>query len=350
MANHAAASNRVRQRRIDSGLTQAELAVRAGISRTAVTAIEGGRLTPSVTAALSLAAALGTSVEELFGVAKGGRSEVWAWMPREASEACWAAEVRGQLVRYPWGSAPMLTPLPDIEGQSSSPPDESHGNDTLVLASCDPAAGLLASLFAAVTGMRLLVVPRSSRQSLDLVRDGLVHMAGMHLSTREDPDANARAVRSTLGGGHQLLRVAWWEEGIVITPTAHIHSVRAAVHSHLSWVGREEGSGARKCLDRLLEGRKTPQRIARNHRSVVEAVQSGWADAGVCVRLVGAEAGLDFLPVQREAYDVCFPTPLLDDRRFKAFLGVVRSSNYRRILKNLSGYGADETGNVWEIK
>jgi DNA-binding XRE family transcriptional regulator len=50
-----------------------ELAGRAGISRAAVSAIEGDRLSPSVTTALALAAVLDCSVEELFGCGKSGK-------------------------------------------------------------------------------------------------------------------------------------------------------------------------------------------------------------------------------------------------------------------------------------
>jgi molybdate-binding protein len=81
----------------------------------------------------------------------------------------------------------------------------------------------------------------------------------------------------------------------------------------------------------------------------VEAVQSGWADAGVCVQLASAEAGLTFLPVQEEAYDVCFPTSLADDRRIKAFLSVLRSATYRKLLGELPGYNSSETGDLWEV-
>ena len=46
--------------------SQADLAQRAGISRAAVSAIEGERLSPSVATALALAAVFECSVEELF--------------------------------------------------------------------------------------------------------------------------------------------------------------------------------------------------------------------------------------------------------------------------------------------
>lgn len=129
-------------------------------------------------------------------------------------------------------------------------------------------------------------------------------------------------------------------------PSHKYPNVRSVLKAKLSWVGREPGSGARQCLDRLLDRQPQPRRIARDHLGVVEAVRSGWADAGVCVQLASAQAGLKFFPVQDEAFDVCFPTSLVDDRRLKAFLAVVRSVTYRQLLNDLPGYDTSETGDI----
>lgn len=337
--------NRVRERRTALGLTQAELAARAGISRTAVTAIEGNRLIPSVAAALALAEVLQTTVEALFGPnGQGVKQELWAWQPPASHPRYWLAEVFGQTFRYPATSSPMFTPLPDRAGaafQAVSP------QETLVLASCDPAAGLIASYFSQVTGMRLLVLPSSSRQAVEMMRQGLVHLSGLHLSTTDAPERNAEIVRKTLGTGYQMMRLARWQEGIASAPAVKLRSLRAAYLAKLAWIGREEGSGARECLDQLLEYRYCPRWTARNHRGVADAVLAGWADAGVCVQLVSAEAGLNFLSVREEAYDVCFPEALLDDRRFKALVRIVRSTTYRKLIEELPGYDASETGQLW---
>ena len=65
----AGRGNGVRAARRQAGLTQAELAEAAGVSRQTVVAVEAGDYAPSVYLALSLAAHLGTSVEALFAPA-----------------------------------------------------------------------------------------------------------------------------------------------------------------------------------------------------------------------------------------------------------------------------------------
>lgn len=52
--------------RTAAGLTQAELAERAGVSRKTVNTVENGVFVPSTTLALELARTLGVRVEDLF--------------------------------------------------------------------------------------------------------------------------------------------------------------------------------------------------------------------------------------------------------------------------------------------
>jgi len=58
--------NHVKERRVLLGMTQGQLAERAGVSRQTIISIEGGRYDPSLTLALKLASLLGQRVEGLF--------------------------------------------------------------------------------------------------------------------------------------------------------------------------------------------------------------------------------------------------------------------------------------------
>ncbi|MBX3221919.1 MAG: helix-turn-helix transcriptional regulator [Labilithrix sp.] len=58
---------RLRQARIDAGLTQAELAERAGVADATLSRIERSRLVPSIALTTRIAAALGVSVDGLVG-------------------------------------------------------------------------------------------------------------------------------------------------------------------------------------------------------------------------------------------------------------------------------------------
>ena len=60
--------SKLKDRRAELGLTQAELAERVGVTRKTVNTVENGIFTPSATLAIKLAQALELSVEELFWI------------------------------------------------------------------------------------------------------------------------------------------------------------------------------------------------------------------------------------------------------------------------------------------
>jgi putative transcriptional regulator len=63
---HERLNNRLRDVRTAKGLTQADLAERAGVSRKTINTVENGVFVPSTILALTLARVLETSVEALF--------------------------------------------------------------------------------------------------------------------------------------------------------------------------------------------------------------------------------------------------------------------------------------------
>jgi molybdate-binding protein/transcriptional regulator with XRE-family HTH domain len=354
MANLPPFENHLRSRRTDRGWSQEELARRSGLSRAGISAIETGRLIPSAAAALTLAAVLGCRVEDVFALRRPEPQESqWAWPPQRDPCRYWAAEVSGIERLFPAGATSMgILPHDGIYRNGSF---QTQGcwdpRRTLVVACCDPAVGLLAAELARIAGVRLIPLQYPSRKALALLSQGVVHAAGIHLSRADQVGGNARVVRNQLGVGYNLVRIAHWEEGIALTPGRGLTSVRAAVRSKLRWVGRENGSGARQCLDEVLHGKRIVHRLmASDHRGVVEAVRSGSADAGVCLRLVSEEAGLDFLGVREEAYDLCFPAPWGDDPRIRALLDAVQSPAYRRMIGELPGYDSAQTGELQLIR
>jgi putative molybdopterin biosynthesis protein len=140
--------------------------------------------------------------------------------------------------------------------------------------------------------------------------------------------------------------VAVWEEGVALAPGLGLSTIQNTLSARLRWVGREPGSAARQRLDDLLTDRKPPRRIARDHRGVALAIRYGWADAGVCHRLVSEEAGLDFLGVEQETYELCWPRRLDADPRIQALITAVRSRAYRNLLAELPGIDSRTAGEL----
>jgi molybdate-binding protein/transcriptional regulator with XRE-family HTH domain len=352
MSDPAAEPSRIKKFRSQRGWSQAELARRAGVSRAAVSAIEIHRLITSVSAALKLAACLECTVEQLFGAVPNAQAKEWAWLPMTQQSRFWQAEVAGRLLIYPCEETAAGEVAHDgIAARDPIAGDErefSNGTSlqTLVVAGCDPAASLLAAEYARQTGLRMLVVRRSSGRALQLLKEGRVHVAGVHLSSAAGQHGNAEIVGREMHEPTMLLRLAQWEEGVAFVANVKAATLQNLLQRRVRWIGREAGSGARQCLDELLPARKQPLRIAPDHRSVATALSNGWADAGVCVRLVSEEAGLRFLSVRIENYDLCFLKSAEADPRVQALVRIVRSPEYRRLLSELPGYSVADAGQL----
>jgi molybdate-binding protein/DNA-binding XRE family transcriptional regulator len=344
--------NRVRWYRQQREWSQAELANRARISRTAVSAIEVNRLVPSVQTGLALAGVFGCTVEDLFGTRTPAGSEVgWAWSSGTRPIRFWQAAIQGKVLWYPaeTTAAGVIAHDGVAPGRTIKENPAIDPNTTLVLAGCDPAAGLLAAAYGQNKSFRLLPLARSSRQALGLLGQGLVHVAGIHFATRGRPDGNAQAVRAGPGPGHCMLRLARWQEGLALAPRLGRPSIAAIVRSRLRWIGREPGAAARQCMDELLPARRQPRRLAGDHKGVADAIRLGWADVGVCHRLVSEEAGLGFRSIREEFFDLCYPEAMANDPRIRHLIQVVRSDSYRCLLGDLPGYDAHDTGEIGSV-
>lgn len=342
--------NNIRNKREKQGWSQQELADRAGLSRTGISAIEAGRLIPSTAAALTLAAAFRCRVEDLFVLA-GNETVQWAWPPQEEPVRYWRALV---------GSRQLLYPV-EVNAVGRMPHDgiwrdgRCHDHPfcepvrTLVVASCDPAIGILAYEYARQTPFRMVVLQRSSRAALELLADGLIHAAGIHLCAASDSGGNRRAAAKVVDGDFHLVRIADWEEGLALSPGLAKLGSSDILKADLSWVAREQGSGARQVLDEIHEGSFTPTLTAHNHAAVAQAIHNGFAQAGVSLRLVCAEEKLDFISIRKEAYEFCILDSALDDPRVAALIDVIRSASYRHVLAELPGYACDKTGEITAV-
>lgn len=328
--------NRLQELRRQSGWTQAELAAKSGASRSAIAAIELNTLSPSVHTAIAISKALNCSVEDIFGNTAHTPTVVQAWKSRIPKLGSWRAQVGPNMVEYPASTRPFLASLADDDSDPLS--QKRLASKTLSIATCDPAAPLIGAAFSRETGIRVLIFNRSSRESLEMLRDGLVHVSGIHLANQENPEGNRQVASATLDQPFQLVPAVKWESGIVLGHGQRIRTVKSAISSRLSWIGREPGSGAHQTLEQLFGSRKLPRVTASSHVGVAEALRSGIAEAGICPRLVAEEQDLHFLPVQREYYDLCFVEQNADDDRIQAFLKFSKGGTFRDAIGKLPGY------------
>ena len=102
-------------------------------------------------------------------------------------------------------------------------------------------------------------------------------------------------------------------------------------------VNRNQGSGTRALIDRLLGGTRPPGYAVqpRNHNAVAAAVSQGRADWGMTLDIIARNAGLAFIPVQHERYDFIVPKARAQRPGVQAFVERLSNATTRDALAKL---------------
>lgn len=331
--------DRVRQLRETLGLSQSDVARLAGISRQGLFAIEQGRM-PRADTAVRLAHVLGVSTEELLA-----EPHVFRWAGPPMTRARWA--VVDQLTLYPSDSLAADVTIAD---QKLSPlPEARPPERVVVVAGCDPALPLVADWFQRLNPgwwCDVLMVP--SHQALDLLAQGLVHVAGIHLyhpHGYNQPYTRHLPLPPVVG-----IRAAGWEEGIAA------RSVDDLEHWREHWQNggfalRQSGSEARALAERQAEAeglgpagfRGTP---LSSHLESAACVADGRARVAVMTAVVAALHQLPFIPWAYEPFDWVLPEhPRPGVERL---VSTLIQPPTRHSLARLPGYDVTATGQtVW---
>ncbi len=348
------------------GLSQQQVAERAGVTRQAVNGIEMRRYMPNAAVALRLAQALDCRVEDLFHLPEASREHpvLTGAELLETGERVALARIGDALVAHP-----LTGPRAIIEGfqpaDAVAAPDGGHvkmlapedaPGKTAVLLGCDPSLTLLVSWVArSVPQGRLLWLHAASQSALDALPRGLAHVAGSHLPG-DGTEANVGPARRALGRrGGLVVTYASWEQGLMVTPRnpQALHSAADLARPDVRIVNREPGSGSRKLLDELLakDGLAAADvagyaSVVPSHTAVARAVAAGTADAGIGLEAVSRSFGLDFVPLTEVRFDLVIPADHSSHFVVRAMLDVLQGAGLRMDLAALPGYSTSDTGNV----
>lgn len=374
-------ANRLRVLRTERGLSQGELANRAGITRQAVSSIESNLYLPATTVALQLASVLACRVEDLFSLApveEFMEGTFIGYLPHQRKTPSRSARVKISTV----GKHTFVRPLSElgdqlsfavpadgfltgIEGNSSGTTvrvklsrDREAIRQEISVAGCDPAIFLLGEHLrrqkekASVVGWTM-----GSMAALRALQRGEVHVAGMHLFDQGSGESNMPFLRRTLkGSGYDVVTFASWEEGFLVRPGNPL-SIRTAAdlaQPAVRLVNREEGSGARLLLDQRLRTSRIRSRqvrgydlFASTHVEVARTIAKGQADVGIGIRSAAQLFALDFIPLQTARYDLVVPKIYLKSHPTLTHLfDTLVSRPFRSEIDALGGYDTSETGKV----
>jgi molybdate-binding protein/transcriptional regulator with XRE-family HTH domain len=372
----------LRKFRLARGLSQLELAKKAGLSRQSLSALESGRVVPGTDVALRLAQALDCRLESLFclNVAPAVLEAKIASAPsvlETSGSRVSLAEINGRWVAHPidpqrneslsQAADGLVMPSRQRVGRRRTVQVEPLGDlevarERLVVIGCAPALGMLAArLGREPAGIQISWVQGSSMAALKALARNEVHVAGLHLCDEATQEFNVPFVRRALPDRAMLfVNFASWEQGIVVAAgnPLKIRSPEDLANPKIGLVQREPGAGAHRLLEQTLRAKRVPPsavrsvgRVAFGHMEVAQAIAMGMADAGIAIRGAALAFGLGFIPLAVERFDLVIPRTLAADPRIERLVDTLGSIAFRRELDTVGGYITGESGRqVGEIR
>jgi putative molybdopterin biosynthesis protein len=227
----------------------------------------------------------------------------------------------------------------------------------LVMLGCDPSAALLALVLQG-RAVELIWSEEGSLAALEGLARGEAHVAGCHLLDPQTGVYNFPWVTRLVPFPCTVVSFAVWEQGLILASgnPRHISGVGDLAQPEVHLVNRAIGTGARMLLDEELrragvptEGLRGYDRCVPGHLAVADAVRSGLADAGIGIRAAAVAAGLDFIPMGEERYDLVIPNHFLDLLGVTVLLDQLRRPGLREQVETLGGYDVATMGETTSI-
>jgi len=346
--------NEIRKRR---GASAASLAKLAGITRQTIYAIEAGDYVPNTTVALQLAKILDVRVEELFSL--GADSSIAPKpvpvdfiTPAGSGQPVQLCRVGNKMIGVPTVPQHLMLPPADAiavdSGKAQMFPGGEENQKRLLIAGCDPGISILAQQ------LDIVIAPSTSRQALQWLKQGKVHVAGTHLRDSATGDYNLPIVKHLFPPGSvTVVTFAIWEQGLVTRTGSQIRGIEDLARKDVRVINREKGAGSRQVLDQHLRdagisaGKVTGyDRIAAGHLPAAQAVSQGEADCCIATRSAARVFGLNFIPLVTERYDLVIRRQFARLPAMQALFDALNRSALRRKLELLAGYDTTHTGEV----
>jgi molybdate-binding protein/DNA-binding XRE family transcriptional regulator len=356
------------------GLGVSELAAKVGVSRQTVYAIEAGTYVPNTLISLKLARALDATVEEIFQIEPEDQApdeiaeatllgDTGAMVPGQLLQLC---SVNGRLVAVvpepgsrglPPADAALLEPVHggkrNISAKVQILGDKWKKSNRILIAGCDPSVSILAHALQA-QGCELVIDYENSSQALQLLHDGLAHIAGTHLVDKATSKTDLLPITKLFGRNSvAVISYAMWDEGLVTAQgnPKQISGIDDLARKDVQFTNREPGAGCRRLLDEMLQkaGIATSQvngyeRVTAGHLPAVRLVQSGEVDCCISTYAEARALGLGFIPLAKKPYHLVIRRTQLNLPPIQTLIETLGLASFRREVEACTGYSMKTAG------
>jgi putative molybdopterin biosynthesis protein len=182
--------------------------------------------------------------------------------------------------------------------------------------------------------------------------------AAIHLHALHDPEADANVValkrRNDL---HDAVMIAFCrrEQGFLVAAgnPLKLGSIEDVIAKRARLATRPKGAGAQLLLLALLDGAKASldqlavvSPVSPTGPDIAQAIRAGRADTGIATRGVANAAGLDFVPILWEPFDLVMRQRDYFQPQLQALLSFLQSDEFAARARELGGYDILGAGSV----
>jgi excisionase family DNA binding protein len=208
------------------------------------------------------------------------------------------------------------------------------------------------------SGSGLASLTEGTARGVERLRQGEVIAAAVHFHSDTDStsDANISAVRATPGlHDAVLVGLARREQGLLLAPgnPKHLHSLADVLSSGAQMAVRQPGAGAQMLLEVLLAragaGHKDLRRLeppCLTGPDLAATIRAGNADCGIATRAAAKSAGLDFVPLLSENFDLLMRQRSYFKPSIQALIGILGQKRLKQRAAELSGYDPAPAGQI----
>lgn len=186
---------------------------------------------------------------------------------------------------------------------------------------------------------------------------GLANIVAVHLWDSDTNDYNLPYVRRILPGHPTyIINLLFRIEGFYVAKgnPKNILTWSDLIKPNIRLINRERGSGARVLLDEQLRvlGIRHSEILGygdeeMTHLAVASKVARGEADVGLGIEKVSMQVNnLDFIPLQKERYDLVIRKEDLERPHFQALMSILKSPSFKNEVMGIGGYDLSRMGEI----
>ena len=208
------------------------------------------------------------------------------------------------------------------------------------------------------SGSGLASLAEGTARGVERLQRGEVIAAAVHFhsDTADKADANIAAV-GAMPGLHDavLVGLARREQGLLLPPgnPKHLHSLTDVLASGARMAVRQQGAGAQMLLEVLLTRADGKPRDLRRLEppcltgpDLAAAIRAGKADCGIATRAAAKSAGLDFVPLLWENFDLLMRQRSYFRPPIQALIGFMAQKRLKQRAAELGGYDPAPSGQI----